>query len=154
MTQEQRDWGKVITIAILAVILLIGALSGCTPYLYKSNQIKVTHVLALTENGDTVKVSMRDIKPTQIYNVIGYDFTRGYNNQYYNPWRQYEMYDNYYRYYGNAIGTNGAIHLNKQSTWTPPAVITGNNSNTTTGGGINPIARNPVTIGGDKKKNN
>ena len=87
MTQEQRDWGKVISVAIVAAILLIAGLAGCTPYMYRSNQIKVTHVLALTENGDTVKVSMRDIKPTQIYNVIGYDFIRGYNNPYYDPWR-------------------------------------------------------------------
>ena len=66
MTQEQRDWGKVITVAIVAAILLVGALSSCTPYMYKSNQIKVTHVLAVTEVGDTVKVAMRDIQPTKI----------------------------------------------------------------------------------------
>ena len=72
MTQEQRDWGKVISVAIVAAILLIAGLAGCTPYMYRSNQIKVTHVLALTENGDTVKVSMRDIKPTQIYNCLLY----------------------------------------------------------------------------------
>ena len=97
MTQEQRDWGKVISIAVMAAIILLGALS-CTPYIYKSNQIKVTHVLAVTELGDTVKIAMRDIKPTQVYNVVGYDFVRGYNNPYYNPWRQYHMYDNHYRY--------------------------------------------------------
>ena len=71
MTQEQRDWGKVITVAIVAMILLIGALSSCTPYMYRSNQNKVTHVLAVTEAGDTVKIAMRDIQPTQMYNVIG-----------------------------------------------------------------------------------
>ena len=148
MTQEQRDWGKVITVAILAAVVLMAALFGCTPYMYKSNQIKVTHVLAVTEAGDTVKIAMRDIRPTQIYNVVGYDFTRGYNNPYYDPWRRYHMQDNYYRYYGNHVGTNGAIHLNKQNTWVPPVV--NNNGSNITGGGNNPVAVNPARVNGKK----
>ena len=36
MTQEQRDWGKVISVAIVAAILLIAGLAGCTPYMYRS----------------------------------------------------------------------------------------------------------------------
>ena len=148
MTQEQRDWGKVISIAIVAAVLLIGALSSCTPMIYKSNQIKVTHVLAVTEAGDTVKIAMRDIQPTQIYNVVGYDFTRGYNNPYYDPWRRYYMQDNYYRYYGNHNGTNGAVHINKGKTWTPPVV--NNNGSNTTGGGNNPVAVNPARVNGKK----
>ena len=149
MTQEQRDWGKVISIAILAAVVLMAALFGCTPYMYQSNQIKVTHVLAVTETGDTVKIAMKDIQPTQIYNVVGYDFMRGYNNTYYDPWRRYHMQDNYYRYYGNHVGTNGAIHLNKQKTWLPPAVIN-NNGSKTTGGGNNPVAVNPARVNGKK----
>ena len=151
MTQEQRDWGKVITVAIVAMILLIGALSSCTPMIYKSNQIKVTHVLAVTEAGDTVKIAMRDIQPTQVYNVVGYDFVRGYNNPYYNPWRQYHMYDNHYRYYGNSFGTK--IHYSTSPTWNPPVV--NNNGSNTTGGNGAPIAVNPVTQGGSSRgKNN
>tara|TARA_R100000008_G_scaffold83872_1_gene69923 strand:+ start:165 stop:611 length:447 start_codon:yes stop_codon:yes gene_type:complete len=146
MTQEQRDWGKVISVAVLAGIILVAALAGCTPYLYKSNQIKVTHVLAVTETGDTVKIAMRDIQPTQVYNVVGYDFVRGYNNPYYNPWRQYHMYDNHYRYYGNPKGTNvQGITPN----WNPPAVINNSGSNTT-GGGNNPVAVNPARVSGKK----
>ena len=146
MTQEQRDWGKVISIAVLAAILLIGALSSCTPYIYKSNQIKVTHVLAVTETGDTVKIAMRDIRPTQVYNVVGYDFRRGYNNPYYDPWRQYHMYDNHYRYYGNSKGTN--IQGIKPN-WNPPAIVNNSGSNTT-GGGNNPVAVNPARVNGKK----
>ena len=149
MTQEQRDWGKVISIAILAAVVLMAALFGCTPYMYQSNQIKVTHVLAVTETGDTVKIAMRDIQPTQIYNVVGYDFTRGYNNPYYDPWRRYHMQDNYYRYYGNYVGTNGAAHLNKQKIWSPPAIIN-NSGNNTTSGGNNPVAINPARVNGKK----
>ena len=148
MTQEQRDWGKVISVAVMAAIILIGALS-CTPYMYRSNQIKVTHVLAVTELGDTVKIAMRDIQPTKIYNVVGYDFVRGYNNPYYNPWRQYHMYDNHYRYYGNATGTNGAIHINNAPNWNPPVVVNNSGSNTTGGNGA-PIAVNPARVNGKK----
>ena len=123
MTDKERDLGRVISVSILLLIILIAMFSGCTPYMYRSNQIKVTHVLAVTELGDTVKIAMRDIKPTQIYNVVGYDFVRGYNNPYYNPWRQYHMYDNHYRYYGNATGTNGAIHINNTPNWNPPEPV-------------------------------
>ena len=145
MTQEQRDWGKVISVAVLAGIILVAALAGCTPYMYKSNQIKVTHVLAITELGDTVKIAMRDIKPTQVYNVVGYDFIRGYNNPYYNPWRQYHMYDNHYRYYGNSTGTSiKSITPN----WNPPVV--NNSGSNTTGGGNNPVAVNPARVNGKK----
>ena len=154
MTDEQRDKGRAITLALLVMVMLIGMCSSCSNSLYRSNQIKVTHVLAVTELGDTVKIAMRDIQPTKIYNVVGYDFVRGYNNPYYNPWRQYHIYDNYYRYYGNAVGTNGAIHINRTPNWTPPVV--NNNGSNTTGGNGAPIASNPVTSGGgsSRGKNN
>ena len=126
MTQEQRDWGKVISVAVLAGILLMAALAGCTPYMYKSNQIKVTHVLAVTETGDTVKVAMRDIQPTKIYNVVGYDFVRGYNNP-----------------YGKIQNINPTVLPNN----------IGSGSNTTGGAGA-PVATNPVTATGGGKKNN
>ena len=135
MTQKQRDYGKVIAVSIMELIILIGMLAGCTPILYKSNQKKITHVLALTEAGDTVKIAIKDIRPTQIYNVVGYDFVRGYMNPYYDPWRQYHMYDHRYRYYGNQFNT----------------ISSGSN---TTGGGGNPVASNPVTSTGGGKKNN
>ena len=131
MTQEQRDWGKVISVAVLAGIILIAALTGCTPYIYKSNQIKVTHVLAVTETGDTVKIAMRDIRPTQVYNVVGYDFVRGYNNPYYDPWRRYHVYDHHYRYYGNP--KNASVQ-GITPNWNPPAIVNNSGSNTTGGG--------------------
>lgn len=147
MTDKERDLGRVISVSVLLLILLIAMFSSCTPYMYKSNQIKVTHVLALTEQGDTVKIAMRDIRPTQVYNVVGYDFVRGYNNPYYNPWRQYHVYDNHYRYYGNSFGTK--VHYSTSPTWTPPVVINNNGSNTT-GGGNNPVAVNPARVNGKK----
>ena len=153
MTDKERDLGRVISVSVLLLILLIAMFtSGCAPYMYKSNQIKVTHVLALTERGDTVKIAMRDIQPTQVYNVVGYDFVRGYNNPYYNPWRQYQLYDNHYRYYGNSFVTK--VHYSASPTLTPPVVANSNGSNTTGGNGA-PVAVNPVTQGGSSRgKNN
>jgi len=153
MTDKQRDNGRIIAILTLLGILLGAMLSGCTPYLYKSNQIKVTHVLAVTELGDTVKIAMRDIQPTQVYNVVGYDFVRGYMNPYYDPWRQYHIYDNKYRYYGNHMNTN---NFNSTPNWKAPSVISNQSigGTNTTGGAGAPVATNPVTSSGGGKKNN
>ena len=155
MTEKQRDYGKLIAIAIVVMVLLVGALGGCTPYIYKSNQIKVTHVLAVTETGDTVKIAMRDIRPTQVYNVVGYDFVRGYMNPYYDPWRQYHLYDHRYRYYGSHMNIGGTPN------WKAPSVISNqsisgpiNSGSNTTGGAGAPVAVNPVTATGGGKKNN
>ena len=76
MTDKQRDTGRLITLIILISILLIGVLSGCSSMLYNRNQVMVTHVLALTEMGDTVKIRIQDIQPQRMYNVVGYDFVR------------------------------------------------------------------------------
>ena len=65
------DIDKIFWFAMVFVLLAMICITSCTPYLYKSNQIKVTHVLALTEAGDTVQIAIKDIRPTQIYNVVG-----------------------------------------------------------------------------------
>ena len=66
MTQEQRDWGKVIAIAVLSTIMLIGALSSCT--VYKTPQMHITSVLAVTAQGDTLKLPIDAIRPIYNYN--------------------------------------------------------------------------------------
>ena len=68
------------------------------------------------------------------------------------------MYDNHYRYFGNATGTNinsiKPVYQPNVKSWTPPVVLNHNGSNTT-GGGNNPVAVNPVTQGGSSRgKNN
>ena len=93
MTQKQRDYGKVIAVSTMVLIILIGMLTSCTPQLYK-NQINVTHVLALTEEGDTIKIPINKIRPNVVYNVVGYDYYRPY---YYNRWNPFNTYyDPYY----------------------------------------------------------
>ena len=96
MTDKQRDIGRLISIGTLLLIVLLAMLSSCSPMLYNgSNRVMVTHVLALTEMGDTVKIPMDQIRPQQVYNVVGYDFVRWQNNRFYNPYNDY-IYD--YRY--------------------------------------------------------
>jgi hypothetical protein len=89
MTEKQRNNGRAITLLIMVIIILIGMFSSCTPQLYK-NQINVTHVLALTEEGDTIKIPINAIKPNVIYNVIGYDYYRPY---YYNRWNLFNTFN-------------------------------------------------------------
>ena len=156
MTEKQRDLGRLISIGAVILVLLFAALSSCTPFLYRNNQIQVTHVLALTENGDTVKVAINDIRPTQVYNVIGYDYVRGYMNPYYDPWRRYNLYDNQYRYRSGQVSVFNSI-----PNWKAPSVISNqstsgpiNSGIITTGGGGAPVAVNPVTATGGGKKNN
>lgn len=164
MTQEQKDWGKVISIVIVTAILLVGALSSCSSLLYPSNQVMVTHVLALTEMGDTVKIRIDKIRPQQVYNVVGYDFVRYMDNRFYNPYND-RMYDyrynhNRWTYLGNPGGTYGSITPNPNINSNQPIIVNPSGSQNyggnTTGGGGNPVAVNPVTSGGgsSRGKNN
>ena len=67
------------------LIVLLFLLTSCSPYYYQSKGPKVTHVLALTEEGDTLKIPIKDIKPNVIYNVVGYDWYKPYSG-YYTRW--------------------------------------------------------------------
>jgi len=69
---------------VIIFILLI-SLVGCGVYDSKP-KIQITHVLAVTEQGDTLRLPINMIKPNVYYNVISYP------NRYYGGW-----YDNYYR---------------------------------------------------------
>jgi len=162
MTDKQRDFGRLITLAILISILLIGVLSSCTPMLYNNNRVMVTHVLALTEMGDTVKIRIQDIQPQRMYNVVGYDFVRWQDNRFYVPGYDrhydYRYYNNRWRYHGKANGTYGQIapypNINNSAPITvgSPSGTQSYGGNTTGGSGA-PVASNPVTSGGGKKFN-
>jgi len=162
MTDKQRDTGRLITLIILISILLIGVLSGCSNLLYQGNNVMVTHVLALTEMGDTVKIRIQDIQPQRIYNVVGYDFVRWQDNRFYVPGYDYQYdyryYNNRWRYHGKANGTYGQITPYPNVNNNAP-IIVGSPSGTqsyggnTTGGAGAPVASNPVTSSGGKKFN-
>ena len=162
MTEKQRNLGRLITIGALVGVLLAGALSGCAPMLYNSNRVMVTHVLALTEMGDTVKIRIDQIQPKAMYNVVGYDFVRYMDNRFYNPYND-RMYDyrynhNRWRYLNSPGGTYGSITPNPNINSNQPIIVTPSGSQNyggnTTGGGGNPVAVNPVTSTGGGKKNN
>lgn len=166
MTEKQRNLGRLITIGALVGVLLAGALSSCSPMLYRGidhNQVMVTHVLALTKMGDTVKIKIDQIRPQQTYNVVGYDFVRWQDNRYYNPYNDYRYdyryHDSRWRYHGKANGTYGYVIPNPNNNNNAPITV-GNAGESqsyggnTTGGGGNPVAVNPVTSTGGGKKNN
>ena len=162
MTDKQRDRGRAIAILILLIILLSAMLSGCSDLLYRGNNVMVTHVLALTEMGDTVKIRIQDIQPQRIYNVVGYDFVRWQDNKFYVPGYDYQYdyryYNNRWRYHGKANGTYGQITPYPNVNNNAP-IIVGSPSGTqsyggnTTGGAGAPVASNPVTSSGGKKFN-
>ena len=144
MTQEQRDSGKIISIIILILIILIGMLaSSCSSQLYTNNKkINITHVLAVTEMGDTLKIPIEAIRPNVIYNVMGYNYMRP--NYYFRP------YNYTYDYYPYNYSNNNSINYSVPTKPTAPISV----SSGTSGFSSKPPASNPVTNGGGKKKKN
>ena len=135
-------------IAIMAIVLF-ALLNGCSPSLYKNNKkINITHVLAVTEMGDTLKIPIEAIRPNVIYNVMGYSYGRysNYHRPYYNS-----TYD-YYPYNLNHVNNNSIIYSTSKPRPTTP-ISTGSGSNISNPNLVKPP--NPVTNGsGGKKKNN
>ena len=122
MTDKERDLGRAISVSIMALIILIGMLAGCTPILYKSNQIKITHVLALTEEGDTLKIPIKDIKPNVIYNVVGYDWYRPYSG-YYTRWAEPYYHPRLYNPPKPTYNGNSNINYNNNNNAQNPPTI-------------------------------
>ena len=124
MTDEQRDLGRIISITILTAIMLFAMLVSCSPYYYQSKGPKVTHVLALTEEGDTLKIPIKDIKPNVIYNVVGYDWHHvpsGYYSRWSNPYYHPHLYNPPKPIYnGNSSYNNNSS--NNTPINTPPAI--------------------------------
>jgi len=149
MTQKQRDYGKVIALAIVAAVLLIGALSSCSPQLYKNNKkINITHVLAVTEMGDTLKIPIEAIRPNVIYNVMGYNYMRP--NYYFRPYNYINSTYDYYPYNYNNNNVNYSVP-SKPTT----QISTGSGTNISSPSlSKPPVATNPVTSGGGAKKKN
>tara|TARA_R100001530_G_scaffold10380_1_gene10266 strand:- start:419 stop:910 length:492 start_codon:yes stop_codon:yes gene_type:complete len=147
----------IFTAVVLIWCMLL--LSGCVSSIYKVrkesiiDQVEVTHVLAVTEMGDTLKIPIDDIKPKVIYNVVGYDYMR--YNPYYSPYNNRYYYD-YYRYNNNNnqnySGGSFGISSIKPTTQIPVPSSGGNSG--TSGFTGNPVASNPVTSGGGAKTKN
>ena len=143
---------------VFILLAMICIINGCTPYMYKYgqnfNQPAITHVLALTDDGDTVKIPISDIRPRTIYNVVGYDYSYPYYNMYRNEYQNYWRYtpNNAWRWnsYGQGIYSQGWHPLENFSIPPKTPASVGNNYSGFSG---NPVASNPVTNGRMKKKN-
>ena len=80
------------SILILFVIMWSVILTSCAVQDQKP-RIMVTHVLAVTETGDTLRLPINMIRPNVYYKIVRYP------NNYYNNWNQYPGY--YQPYYNN-----------------------------------------------------
>ena len=139
MTQEQRDWGKVIAIAVLSTIMLIGALSSCT--VYKTPQMHITSVLAVTAQGDTLKLPIDAIRP--IYNYNHY------------PSNRYPIIHNYPFYYSpNRYQPIYSQHTSRPSNNINTPSISGSGPNISSPVIVNPPSNPPNPAKSNMKKNN
>jgi hypothetical protein len=103
-------------IAIMAIILLI-VINACT--VYKQPQVKITSVLAVTAEGDTLKLPIDVIRP--IYNYNNYPRSYyPYNNFYYTPNRYYPSYNG--NYSNNSNGYSSSNNNNNNSSNSTPSV--------------------------------
>ena len=74
------------------LILLLATLFGCAVQ-NQQPKILITHVLAVTEHGDTLRLPISAIKPN-VYNIINY--SNGYNRYpYYNNYNNYNSFPRY-----------------------------------------------------------
>ena len=139
MTQEQRDWGKVIAIAVLSTIMLIGALSSCT--VYKTPQMHITSVLAVTAQGDTLKLPIDAIRP--IYNYNHY------------PSNRYPVIPNYPFYYSpNRYQPIYSQHTSRPSNNINTPSISGSGPNISSPVIVNPPSNPPNPAKSNPRKNN
>ena len=139
MTERQRNYGKVIAVAVLAAIVLLGALSSCT--VYRQPQMKITSVLAVTAEGDTLKLPIDVIRP--IYNYNTYPSNR------YPIIPNYPFYYSPHRYnpiYGQRPGNN--INIPNAPS------ISGSGPNISSPAIVSPPSNPPNPAKSNMKKNN
>ena len=66
----------------IALFVLAATVSSCGTHT-KKPKIQITHVLAVTEQGDTLRLPINMIKPNVYYNIVSYpSYPRYYNNWY------------------------------------------------------------------------
>ena len=66
----------------IALFVLAAAVNSCGTHT-KTPKIQITHVLAVTEQGDTLRLPINMIKPNVYYNIVSYpSYPRYYSNWY------------------------------------------------------------------------
>lgn len=103
-------------------LILLFSLTACTSY---SNLPIISSVLAVTDKGDTVTIPINQIRPTQIYNVVGYDFYPSYFRR-----SSYDKDFRFYHYNYNSPTSYGSTH-SIQSFSFPSPPISATNSGVT-----------------------
>jgi len=111
-----------IVFVIIMFSLFVLMLTSCSSTLYRSSI--VTHVLAVTESGDTLKIPLNQIQPTRIYNVVGYDYYNYRNRDYY-----YRDLKYYYNGFNNNYSNGINIYGTSQPNISQPIIVSQNNSN-------------------------
>ncbi len=103
---------KIAIMIMFALFMFLVAISSCT--VYKTPKPQITHVLAITSQGDTLKLPIDVIRPIYNYNNISYPRTNyyPYNHMYYN-------YNNYTPIYKNK--SSDKVVPNTTNT-TPPRI--------------------------------
>ena len=105
------------------ILLSLLLLSSC--YVQKQNKpkIMITHVLAVTEQGDTLRLPIGMIKPNVYYNVINYgtDYWRPYYNRWdYIPFQHHNNNSNIYVKPNNNSSNNTNNNNNNNNNQPPP----------------------------------
>ena len=100
-------------------LLLLFTLTACTTY---SNLPIISSVLAVTDKGDTITVPINQIRPTQIYNVVGYDFYPSYFRR-----SSYDRDFRFYHYNYNSPTSYGSSNIIRNY-GIPSPPISANNS--------------------------
>jgi hypothetical protein len=92
------------------LFVLAAAVCSCGTYNTKP-KIQITHILAVTEQGDTLRLPINMIKPNVYYNVISYPNRHygGWYNNYYQP-----SYNNYRPIYVPSKGSSGSSSNNNK----------------------------------------
>jgi len=162
LTLESKVFYIFITFILIWFIIVS---NGCTSSIYKvrkeniNDHVNVTHVLAVTDMGDTLKIPIEEIKPKVIYNVVGYNYMRHtpyyspYNNRYYYDLHPRYIYSPYSDPSGGSMGGTPIGIQNINPTFQIPVPSSGGTSGTSGFAG-NPVASNPVTSGGGAKTKN
>mgnify|MGYP001583213124 FL=1 len=72
----------------MRILLLLLFIVSCGTYNTKP-KIQITHVLAVTEQGDTLRLPINMIRPNVYYNIVSYpNYPRYYDNWYNNNWNR------------------------------------------------------------------
>jgi len=114
-----------ILFVIIMFSLFILMLTSCSTTLYRSSM--VTHVLAVTESGDTLKIPLNQIQPTRIYNVVGYDYYNYRHRDYYYRDLKY-YYNGLNNQYSNGVNIYSGTNISDPNI-SQPIIVSQNNSN-------------------------